>query len=105
MKPAFKDFDPINRGHITKGQFSRIMNSLGFELDSNAINLLCMVYCDLGNHIEFNYCEFCESCDPPTEEDVLSAKQIQSMFQYKAPSKYFNVRGKISPMDDAYATN
>merc|ERR1719387_123024 len=90
MKTAFRDFDPINRGHITKGQFSRVMRGLGFELDENAISLLCMVYCDFGNHIEFNYVDFCNNVDGPNEEDALSMKQIQSAYSYQAPSKYFN---------------
>jgi len=97
IKPAFQNFDPINRGHVTKGQFSRVMNFLGFELDEKAISLLCMAYCDLGNHIEFNYWDFCDSCDPPTQEDIISMKQIQSMYAYQPPSQYFNARGKISP--------
>jgi Ca2+-binding EF-hand superfamily protein len=99
LRTAFQDYDPVKRKHVTRGQFGRVMNTLGFQLDESAIDLLCLVYCDLGNHFEFNYLAFCQSCDAPTEDDVLAKNQQESAFQGKLPSQYFNARNRICKID------
>mmetsp|Transcript_17144 Transcript_17144/g.15031 ORF Transcript_17144/g.15031 Transcript_17144/m.15031 type:complete len:128 (-) Transcript_17144:849-1232(-) len=33
MKPNFKDFDRANTGHVTKEQFTRVLTTLGINLD------------------------------------------------------------------------
>jgi len=80
LKPAFMDMDRTQKGHITKTQFARVMHMLGFELDENAISLLSAVYCDMGNHNDFNYVDFCQSVDPPPEgvEHVMPHEDLGS---------------------------
>eukprot|EP00929_Paragymnodinium_shiwhaense_P064742 TRINITY_DN32475_c0_g1_i1.p1 TRINITY_DN32475_c0_g1~~TRINITY_DN32475_c0_g1_i1.p1 ORF type:complete len:572 (-),score=144.80 TRINITY_DN32475_c0_g1_i1:132-1847(-) len=63
LRPAFQDMDRSNRGHVTKSQFQRVLSMLGFELDAEAVELLTIMYCDLGNRREINYLAFCASCD------------------------------------------
>jgi len=96
LRSSFQDFDPIRRGHVTKGQFGRVMHSLGFELDDSTIALMCKAYCDLGNHVDFNYLDFCASCDPPTAHEALAMEQTAQPFEPLRPSKYFDERGRVS---------
>merc|ERR1719424_1264410 len=96
LRSSFQDFDPIRRGHVTKGQFGRVMHSLGFELDDATINLMCKAYCDLGNHVDFNYLDFCASCDPPSEHEALAMQQTAQPYEPLRPSKYFDERGRVS---------
>merc|ERR1719271_2036514 len=89
LRTLFQDFDPIRRGHVTKGQFGRVMHSLGFELDEPSLNILCKAYCDLGNHIDFNYLDFCASCDPPSAHEKLAMEQTMQPYTATKPSTYF----------------
>jgi len=95
LRSTFQDFDPGKRGHVTKGQFGRVMHSLGFELDEKTLGILCKAYCDLGNHVDFNYLDFCASCDPPTANELLAMEQTMQPFSPPKPSKYFNERGRV----------
>merc|ERR1719313_1547995 len=95
LRPSFQDFDPIKRGHVTKGQFGRVMHSLGFELDEKTVSILCKAYCDLGNHVDFNYLDFCASCDPPSAHEALAMEQTMQPYVSPRPSKYFNERGRV----------
>mmetsp|Transcript_142482 Transcript_142482/g.246846 ORF Transcript_142482/g.246846 Transcript_142482/m.246846 type:complete len:82 (+) Transcript_142482:17-262(+) len=73
---------------------------LGFELEPPEIALLCSIYCDLGNHNDFNYSDFIKSCDPPNEDDEMAMQQMMSPYQDMAPSKYFDSIGqKVRPLD------
>merc|ERR1711904_625515 len=72
VRPDFKQMDTAHRGHVSMGQLARVMDSLGFQMDAAAIDLLGYAYCDLGNHTDFNYNDFCLSVDPPSE-DVAEA--------------------------------
>lgn len=101
LRTMFQDFDTIRRGHVTKGQFTRVMHMLGFELDEAHTNLLCRVYCDLGNHREFNYLDFCASCDPPTANEKLAIEQTSKNYDPPQPSKYFNAQGRVEPLRSA----
>merc|ERR1719172_454452 len=92
LRSSFQDFDPIRRGHVTKGQFSRVMHSLGFELDENSVAILCKAYCDLGNHVDFNYLDFCASCDPPSAHEALAMEQTMQPYEKPKPSTYFNTK-------------
>lgn len=97
VRPAFHHFDTGNTGHITKGQFLRVMDSLGFQLDENALDLLCYAYCDLGNHTDFNYIDFCRTCDPPNEDDNEAMNAEIGPYKPKLSSQYFDIRGRIQP--------
>merc|ERR1719158_1494878 len=97
VRPDFRHFDPGNTGHLTKGQFLRVMDSLGFQLDENALDLLCYAYCDLGNHTDFNYVDFCSSCDPPNEDENEAMREDNGPYTKKMPSQYFDARGRIQP--------
>eukprot|EP00746_Dinoflagellata_sp_MGD_P000018 gnl/MRDRNA2_/MRDRNA2_100039_c0_seq1.p1 gnl/MRDRNA2_/MRDRNA2_100039_c0~~gnl/MRDRNA2_/MRDRNA2_100039_c0_seq1.p1 ORF type:complete len:498 (+),score=99.14 gnl/MRDRNA2_/MRDRNA2_100039_c0_seq1:71-1495(+) len=95
LRATFQDFDPGRRGHVTKGQFGRVMHSLGFELDEKTVDILCKAYCDLGNHVDFNYLDFCVSCDPPSPNEALAMEQTMHPYQPPKPSVYFNARGGV----------
>lgn len=98
MKPVFQDMDPVNRGLVTRNQFSRCMWMLGFELDEAAIALLASVYCDRGNHNDFNYLDFCKSCDP-AEADCIAAMQVPGVISHDLmPNRYFDLRGMVQPL-------
>jgi len=95
IRPSFQHFDPGNTGHLTKGQFLRVMDSLGFQLDENALDLLCYAYCDLGNHTDFNYVDFCHTVDPPDESVAEAQAEEVGPYKPKVPSQYFDARGRI----------
>lgn len=99
IRPDFARFDPTHRGHVTKSQLIRVMDSLGgFQLDSNAIELLGYAYCDLGNHTDFNYVDFCRSVDPPSADDNEAMMQDNAPYRPHKPSQYFDMRGRIVPV-------
>jgi len=100
LKPSFKDMDKRNIGHLTVSQFGRVMNSLGFELDQEEMNLLRSSYCDLGNKQEMNYESFCKTVDPPDDDVELAMKQLNAPYKDPSTSKYFDPLGKVvSPLD------
>jgi len=101
IKPDFHRFDTTHRGHVTKSQFQRVMDSLGFQIDPAAIDLLCYAYCDLGNHTDFNYVDFCRSCDPPNDEEGEAMLQENGPYKPKQPSQYFDDRGRLAPLGAA----
>merc|ERR1711937_537678 len=88
VRPDFHHFDTTHRGHVSKGQFARVMDSLGFQMDPAAIDLLCYAYCDLGNHNDFNYVDFCLSNDPPSEEIHEAMTQENAPYKPHKPSQY-----------------
>lgn len=94
LKPAFQDMDRTARGHVTRGQFGRVMCMLGFELEEVALERLCEMYCDLGNHTDFNYLDFCRACDPPSSIEVQHAAKSWKVVP-KEPAKYFDMRGSV----------
>lgn len=94
----FQDFDRARRGHVSKAQFHRVMATLNFELDADAVQLLGKRYCDLGNLKEFNYLDFCAACDPPSEAERVAMMQTTMPYSPPSASKYFDERGKVSPM-------
>jgi Ca2+-binding EF-hand superfamily protein len=98
VRPDFQHFDPTHTGHVTKGQFARVMDGLGFQMDATAIDLLGYAYCDLGNHTDFNYVDFCASCDPPSTEDAEAMTQENAPYKPHKPSQYFDARGRIQPL-------
>jgi len=99
LKPLFQDMDRVNRGHVTRGQFSRILCMLGFELDEASMGLLAGAYCDLGNHHEVNYVDFLQSVDPPDDGVMMAMESMQAPFQGHQSSKYFDARGMARPSD------
>jgi Ca2+-binding EF-hand superfamily protein len=98
IRPDFHHFDTTHRGHVSKSQFARVMDGLGFQMDKNAIDLLCYAYCDLGNHNDFNYIDFCTSCDPPSEEDAEAMAQENGPYKSHQANQYFDARGRIQPL-------
>lgn len=74
------------------------MDLLGFELSEAQAALLCDAYCDRGNHREFNYIDFCASCDEKSEGVDLAMSQIQSTYEPPMASKYFTAQGQIIPL-------
>lgn len=105
VRPDFARFDLTRRGHVTKGQFVRVMDSLGFQMDSTAIDLLCYAYCDLGNHTDFNYVDFCLSCDPPSQDDADAMAQENGPHKAHKANQYFDDRGRIQPRKELAILN
>jgi len=98
IKPMFQDMDRAHRGFITRNQFARAMCSLGFELSEMDIGLLAGVYCNFGNHLDFNYLDFCKAVDPPNDEVETAMQQSSAPFQDWHPAQYFDSHGKVIPM-------
>jgi Ca2+-binding EF-hand superfamily protein len=93
LKPTFKDMDKTNNGYITRGQFERAMDMLGFGLDEASLGLLYTQYCDQGNHVDVNYLNFMKSVDPPLEHHELAMQQQQAPYKGFQPAKYFDHKG------------
>jgi len=100
MKPTFQDMDKAHKGVITRNQFGRVMGMLGMELEQVELALLCGIYCDRGNHNDFNYVDFIKACDPPIEEQELAMQQLNAPYQEQSPSKYFD-GVRVRPLDRA----
>jgi Ca2+-binding EF-hand superfamily protein len=101
LKPTFQDMDKCNRGYVTKGQFSRVLDMLGFGLDEASIKLLRSVYCNLGNLNDVNYIDFLKSVDSCSEEQDSPRDELQS--PRSETSKYFDARGRVSHLVSAMA--
>jgi len=95
LKPTFQDMDKIHTGHITKNQFFRSMASLGFDLSEEEVGILGNVYCDLGNHLDFNYSDFLKSVDVPSDDVELAMAQLAGPYQGFEPAAYHDPRGKV----------
>mmetsp|Transcript_107119 Transcript_107119/g.130681 ORF Transcript_107119/g.130681 Transcript_107119/m.130681 type:complete len:490 (-) Transcript_107119:110-1579(-) len=101
LLPSFKDMDRSNCGHITKNQFFRVMQSMGFDLSEDDVQLLGNMYCDLGDHFVFNYVDFLKSVDVPSEDVELAIAQLNGPYKGDDISHYFNARGKVIPHESA----
>lgn len=101
LLPSFKDMDRSNCGHITKNQFFRVMQSMGFDLSEDDVGLLGNMYCDLGDHFVFNYVDFLKSVDVPSEDVELAIAQLNAPYKGEDISHYFNARGKVIPHESA----
>ncbi|CAE8636777.1 unnamed protein product, partial [Polarella glacialis] len=101
LLPAFKDMDKTNNGHISVNQFYRVMIANGFpSLSEEEVVLLSNIYCDLGNHLDYNYVDFMKSVDVPDEEVEIAMAQLQAPYQGDNPAQYFDARGKVIRMSD-----
>jgi Ca2+-binding EF-hand superfamily protein len=94
----FQDFDRSRRGHVSKGQFARVMATMAVELKVNDVDALCKRYCDLGNHTEFNYLDFCAACDPPSDAEKQAMLQTMQPYEPPALARYFDERGNVCPL-------
>jgi Ca2+-binding EF-hand superfamily protein len=103
MMPAFRDMDRKNCGTVSRGQFHRVMGTLGFEMTPEDVSLLAGYYCDRGNHNEFNYVDFIKACDPPNEQEEVAMSQLNAPYQDAAPSKYFQTGMKVRPLDRSFS--
>lgn len=97
LKDKFKAFDPPHRGFITRNQFVRVMNGIGFNLNEDQVSLLCTVYCNVGNHTDFDYNAFNSSVDPPDDDEALAMEQSNAPYQEKLPQPYFDAKGQVIP--------
>lgn len=68
---------------------------MGFTLTEIDIGLLAGVYCNFGNHLDFNYVDFCKSVDPPDDEVEVAMQQANAPFQDYRPAQYFTTLGKV----------
>jgi len=97
LKDKFRAFDVANRGFITRNQFVRVMNNIGFGLNESQVTLLCTIYCNNGNHTDFDYIAFNACVDPPDDDEALAMEQANAPYQEKLPQKYFDQRGRVIP--------
>lgn len=95
IKPMFQDLDRSHRGFISKSQFARAMGTCGLALSETEIALLSTVYCTLGNHVDFNYVDFCKRVDPMDDDVQLAAEQMRQPYEAFVPSMYFDDTGKV----------
>lgn len=103
LKPLFQDMDRMQRGYVTRSQFGRIMSMLGFECSEVEIGLLASMYCNAGNHLDFNYVDFCKSLDPPDEDIELAMDQCTSPYLGCPPSVYHDEIGRVQPLNSECA--
>mmetsp|Transcript_22150 Transcript_22150/g.52655 ORF Transcript_22150/g.52655 Transcript_22150/m.52655 type:complete len:491 (+) Transcript_22150:55-1527(+) len=103
LLPSFKDMDRSNCGHITKNQFFRVMQSMGFDLKEDDVALLGNMYCDLGDHDWFNYVDFLKSVDVPSEDVELAVAQLQAPYKGDEISHYYDARGRVIPHESTSA--
>ena len=78
IKPHFEDFDITKAGHISKGQFLRIINQFGLFPEQQALNLILKRYMDKGTLDEVNYYEFCRDVDIFGEGAQISKQYAES---------------------------
>merc|ERR1719313_2876280 len=102
MKPIFQDMDKAHKGVVSRSRFGRVMGTLGFDLSLEEVNILAGVYCDRGNHNDFNYVDFIKACDPPIEQEEIAMSQLNAPYQDQAPSKYFDGM-RVRPLDRAFS--
>jgi Ca2+-binding EF-hand superfamily protein len=103
MKPMFLDMDKAHKGFVSKSRFLRVMGMLGFDLSPEDVQLLAGVYCDRGNHNDFNYVDFIKANDPPNEQEEVAMSQLNAPYADEAPSKYFHGM-KVHPLDRAISS-
>jgi Ca2+-binding EF-hand superfamily protein len=65
VRPMFKDFDRTNSGHISRTQFTRVLNQAMLFPPEPVLALLIKRYLDKGNMEEVNYRDFCIDVDSP----------------------------------------
>lgn len=94
MKPMFQDFDRPNRGYVSRNQFQRILSTMGLDLDEKSVGLLCGMYCDYGNHNDFNYGRFLKAVDPINEDVEIAMMQMTSPHSPYKAKPYFDSMGR-----------
>lgn len=65
IRPMFKDFDRTNSGHISRTQFTRVLNQAMLFPPEGVLALMIKRYLDKGNMEEVNYRDFCIDVDLP----------------------------------------
>jgi len=93
-------------GHVTRVQFSRAMDMLGFKLSAKQLEMLCEVFCDTELENEFNYVDFCTACDPTnlrasTRTDMRKSIQAATPRPAKKSiygNPYFDRKGTVRPL-------
>lgn len=101
-RPAFQDMDRTRQGHVTVSQFARVLIQLNLGLSDAEVELLRSVYCDRGNHTDFNYVEFVQRVDPPSHVAVADEVQRNSPKKITSSPKYFNPHGKVRPLQQSW---
>lgn len=102
LMPAFKDMDKNRQCHVTVSQFARVLVPLNLGLSDAEVDLLRSVYCDLGNHLDFNYVDFVQRVDPPSDVVLADSAKRSSPRPADAPTKYFSSVGGVRPLDRSF---
>eukprot|EP00929_Paragymnodinium_shiwhaense_P029815 TRINITY_DN17013_c0_g3_i1.p1 TRINITY_DN17013_c0_g3~~TRINITY_DN17013_c0_g3_i1.p1 ORF type:complete len:529 (+),score=137.72 TRINITY_DN17013_c0_g3_i1:103-1587(+) len=97
LKPMFVDMDRAKRGFVTRNQFMRVMGNLGFELSELEVGMLAGIYCNNGNHLDFNYVDFLHAVDPPDQAIETAMQQVNAPYKEFEPAKYFDTFGYVQP--------
>eukprot|EP00913_Durusdinium_trenchii_P007017 g6601.t1 len=74
-----------------------VMQSMGFDLSEDDVQLLGNMYCDLGDHWIFNYVDFLKSVDICGD----FSDSLPQNGQGEDISHYFDARGKVIPHESA----
>ena len=73
MRPIFQDFDIAKTGHVSRTQFTRVLNQLSLAPSQEELRLILKRYLDKGNMEEVNYMDFCTDVDKP--EDIFAPEE------------------------------
>ncbi len=77
LKSSFKDFDPLNKGHISDTQFFRVLHMcLHKEITKFSSPLLIRKYLDKDNLKELNYFHFLKDLEGYIEEMVQEKENV-----------------------------
>lgn len=101
LKDLFQDFDRTRSGRVTRSQFLRIMDVMECKLTDHQAKLLLQTYCDFDQEEQstsrFAYLDFCASV--AKMEQYASDRSMPYSARTGQPSKYFNLRGQVMPLD------
>ncbi|VDM30362.1 unnamed protein product, partial [Hydatigera taeniaeformis] len=67
MKPMFKAFSKVNRGHVSLHNLKQIISSLNFRIPDDQLDAIASKYADDEG---FNYWRFLAALEPPSKESL-----------------------------------
>ena len=82
--PPFKDFDKLNRGHVTVKQFEQSLSKLGLKVDTKDLDILEAKFVD---NVGFYYVGFLNELQPNLIEEPKYAKFMAELHKLSANEK------------------
>lgn len=86
LRPMFQDFDITKSGHVSRTQFTRVLNQLNLAPSEELLRVILKRYLDKGNMEEVNYMDFCKDVDKPEEiftPDQQSGPEIDKVLDMR----------------------